>query len=84
MYHIFENVPIQVRNDEIKKFDTKQNDTKHYLFEISENYIVTYFSSQIVVNFCTQNDIKPIILYSKGYKTKYFLLKQVQNWDYVM
>ncbi len=44
---------VWVRNDDIKMI---QFDTKWYLFEISQNYMVTCFSSQFVLNFCTQND----------------------------
>ena len=38
-----------------------QFNTKQYLLEISQNYIFTCFSSQFVLDFCTRNDIKPII-----------------------
>jgi hypothetical protein len=57
-----------------------QFDTKLHLFEVSQNNIIAYFSSCFVLNFCTQNQfIKLINLYSKQYKTKYFLIKREQN-----
>ena len=34
-----------------------------YLFETSQNYIITSLSSWFELDFCTQNNIKPIILY---------------------
>jgi hypothetical protein len=52
----------EVRNVKIKSI---QVDTKWYLFKISQSYIIKCFSSRFVLNFGTQNDIKPIILYSK-------------------
>ena len=69
------------KNIELIQFDTNY---QRYLFEISQNCIVTYFSSWFVLDFCTLNDNKLIILYSKQYKTKYFLIKLVQNWGYIM
>ncbi len=61
-----------------------QFDTKQYLFEISQNYIIKCFSSQYAIVHCQIDNIKLIILYSKQYKTEYFQIKLVQNQDYVM
>ncbi len=64
--------PVEERNSE--NIESMQFDTNYqrYLFEISQNYIVTCFSSRFVLDFCTQNDIKPIILYPKQYKNESF------------
>ncbi len=57
---------------------------------ISWNYIVTCFSSQFVLNFCTQNDLKPIVLYSKTIYNQIFFNQtsakfklHYVNWDSV-
>jgi hypothetical protein len=73
--------PVEERNS--KNIESMQFDTNYqwYLFERSQNYIVTCFSSRFVLDFCTQNDIKQIILYSKLYKNESFWIKPVQNQD---
>ncbi len=58
--------------------------TKWYYFEISRNNIIKCFSSQVAIIHYQIEDIKLIILYSKRYKTEYFQIKLVQNWDYIM
>ncbi len=68
-------LPFEVRNVKIKLI---QFDTKWYLFEISQNYIVKCFSSQFVLNFCTQNDVN----IDSGWKSSwnwYFIYKTVIN-----
>ncbi len=47
--------PVEERNSE--DIESIQFDTNYqwHLFEISQNYIVTCFSSQFVLDFCTQN-----------------------------
>ncbi len=71
--------PVEERNSE--NIDSIQFDTIYqwYLFEISQNYIITCFSSQFVLDLCTQNNIKPIILYSKWYITEYFFYQTGAN-----
>ncbi len=66
------------------RYNSIQFHTKRYLFEISQNYIIKCFSSQFAILHYQIDNIKLIILYSKWYKTEYFLIKPVQNRDYVM
>jgi hypothetical protein len=74
-YHFFENFIIwgQECRDKVNTIQYKM-----VPFEISQNYIVTCFSSQFVLDFCAQNDMKPIILYSKQYKTEFFWSNQLK------
>ncbi len=78
LYQFFKNVTIRGQECQGKV------NTIRYLFVISWNCIVTCFSSWFVLNFCTQNNIKLIIFYSKWYKTNFFKIKQAQNRDYIM
>ncbi len=65
MYRIFENVTVQVRNDEIKmiQFDTKQYKMVSF-WDISKLY---HYMFQFLI--CTQ------FLYAKWYQTNNFVLK---------
>ncbi len=65
------------------RYNLIQFNTKWYLFEISQNYIVKCFSSRFAIILYQIDYIKPIILYSKRYKTKFFWIQLVQNQDSV-
>jgi len=80
-YQIFENVTVLVRNNDIKLI---QLDIKQYLFEISRNYIVTCSVLNLYSIFVLKMISNQLFCTQKQYKTKYFLIKMVQNWDYIM